>query len=47
MYDRKLETIPGAKEKYDESQRSAASARLKIVADKKRKKKLEKKESQA
>ena len=47
MYDRKLESIRGAKAKYDEGQKAAAAARLKTVAAQKKAKKLAKKEAQA
>lgn len=46
-YDRQLESVRGAKEQYDEAQRSAAAARLKAVAAKKKAKRASKKEAQA
>lgn len=46
-YDKRLETVPGAKAVYDERQKSGAAERLKEVARKKRAKKAAKKEARA
>lgn len=46
-YDRRLETVLGAKAVYDESQKAAAAARMKTVKAKQKAKKAAKKEGQA
>jgi hypothetical protein len=46
-YDRKLESVVGAKAKYDEHQKSASRERLKKIASQVKAKKAKKKEAQA
>lgn len=46
-YDKRLESVRGAKAVYDEAQKAAAAARLKTVAAKKKAKRAAKKEAQA
>lgn len=46
-YDKKLESVKGAKEKYDEHQKTAARERLKKIAGQVKAKKAKKKEAQA
>lgn len=47
MYDKRLETIHGAKAVHDERQKAHAADRLKEVARKKKAKKAAKKEASA